>query len=87
MLIIVWYGDRTSTQHEVSNLFIIKHPNISITPTTVSKIEKTFGDTGHVKYVANPSRPPIYDNVKLDIFLSAENLQITTFLKGLFYIY
>lgn len=79
VLIMVGYGDRTRTQQEVCNLFNIKYPNTPITQSTVSKIEKKFRETGHVKHVANAGRPKMNDNVKLDVLLSvAENHQINS---------
>lgn len=67
----VWCGQR---EHDKKYGFLnIKYPNTPIIQSSVSKIEKNFRETEHVKYVVSAGRPPINDNVLLSV---AENPQI-----------
>lgn len=72
ILILIGCGDKTRTQKEVCNLFNAKYPDRPISQSTVSKIEKKFRETGHVKHIANAGRPKINENVKLNVLLSTE---------------
>lgn len=72
ILILIGCGDKTRTQQEVCNLFNTKYPDRPISQSAVSKIERKFRETGHVKHMSNAGRPNIDENIKLNIALGLE---------------
>lgn len=73
ILIMIGCGDKTRTQKDVCTLFNNKYPNReTISQSTVSKIEKKFRETGHVRDLPKGSRKPVPENKKLDVLLAFE---------------
>lgn len=71
ILIMIGCGDKTRTQMEVCALFNDKYPDREpIAQSTVSKIEKKFRETGHVRDLPKGSRKPVAENTKLDVLLA-----------------
>lgn len=71
ILIMIGCEDKTRTQKAVCTLFNNKYPNREpISQSTVSKIEKKFRETGHVKDLPKGSKKQIPDDKKLDVLLA-----------------
>lgn len=72
ILMMVGYGDRRRTQHEVCTLFNEIYPNREpISQSVVSKTLKRFSETEHVRDVPKVGRPKVAsnDDKKLDVLL------------------
>lgn len=73
LLIMIGCGDKTRTQKEVCELFNNKYPNrVPVSQSTVSKIEKKFRETGHVRDLPKGSRKPVPEHTEVDIMLAFE---------------
>ncbi|KAJ8948422.1 hypothetical protein NQ318_007945 [Aromia moschata] len=72
-LIMIGYGDRARTQLEGGRLFNNKYPNREpITQSTVSKIEHKFLEVGHARDRPRTGRPPVQEDVKLNVLLELQ---------------
>ncbi|KAJ8960504.1 hypothetical protein NQ318_013788 [Aromia moschata] len=70
---------RRRTQAEVVRLFQEKYPELpSISQGTVSKIEKQFGERGHVMQLKKSPRNKLGDDQKLDVMLMLEENPYTS---------
>lgn len=75
ILIFVGCGDKTRTQQEVCNLFNAKH----FSRSTISKFEKKFRETGHIRHIINAGYLKINENLKFNVFLNVkENFHNTS---------
>lgn len=72
VLIMIGCGDRIRTQKEVCELFNIKYPDTEISQSAVSKIEKKFRESGHVRDLPRSGRPSISEDKKLNMILAIE---------------
>lgn len=71
ILIMIGCGDKVRTQTEVRNLFNAKYPNREpVSQSAISKIEKKFRETGHVKDLPKSGRKSIPEAKKLDVVLA-----------------
>lgn len=73
VLIMIGCGDKTRTQSEVREMFNAKYPDRPISQATVSRIERKFRETGHVRdsSKAGPN-VQINEEAQLDVLLSVE---------------
>lgn len=73
ILIMIGCGNKTRSQKEVCTIFNNKYPGQHVSQSTVSKIEKKFRETGHVKNIEKPGRNVQFtDEKKLDVLLEIE---------------
>lgn len=72
ILMMIGYGDRVRTQHDVCVLFNHKYPDRPINQSVVSKIEKKFQNTGSVEDRPKTGRPVINEETKLNVLLAVE---------------
>ncbi|KAJ8960292.1 hypothetical protein NQ318_004017 [Aromia moschata] len=73
ILQMIGYGDRTRTQAEVVHLFQEEYPELPpISQGIVSKIEKQFGERGHVWQLKKNLPNKLSDDQKLDVMLMLE---------------
>lgn len=78
ILMMLGFGERKRSQEEVAALFHETHPDLlPLSRSTVSKIEKQFRESGHVRHVPRRRPPKVSDETKLDILLSYQENPIT----------
>lgn len=71
ILIMIGCGDKARIQAEVRDLFNTKYPNREpVSQSTISKIQRKFRETGHVRDLPKRGRKSIPDAKKLDVVLA-----------------
>ncbi|KAJ8912480.1 hypothetical protein NQ315_014580 [Exocentrus adspersus] len=84
ILMMIGYGDRKRTEIEVRDLFNNTHPDYQIHRSTVGRILQKYRFSGHVKDLPRTGRPPVPDDVQLDVLLTvAVNPHVSTRQVGL----
>lgn len=72
ILIMIGCGDRIRTQHEVCQMFNAKYPDTQISQSAVSRVERKFRESGHVRDLPKSGRPSISENKKLNVILTIQ---------------
>ena len=79
ILIMAGYGDMKRHQREVCRLFNEKYPNLNITQSTVSKIQKKYREHGNVKNLRKAGRKTVLSKEnKLNLRLALQEHPCTS---------